>query len=301
MASNSSSDTDDLLGTDPIELSQMITQDYIPDVLTAAFTESPVALAILREYCFISHAMNNLRRELGRGRAERTSLFNALMGSRNFQHTMFPILTEFRRRQQETALPPYPQPLSSSSSTNNSPHSSELNSESPRSIEIQSENHSLSEPLSLIVDSSSSYHTAVLDEPGSSTNPIDVDAIEIPQEAPQNVQFVTTTGTTPHTDSVRAHRDTPHPNEGTLVRARTLPSLLVCSTCIRTGHTRNDCIYEGPLICDYCNRPGHARRSCPTLAKDIARYNANLRHCEFCGQSGHSQEECWAFLFPDRL
>lgn len=242
------------------------------------FPDSTSAV-LVRYLYFLSQTINRLEEEVNEQRQEYNDVFNYATENQQFRHHIRPILRAYRRRQAE----PYPRSITPPSLQ------SDHTSPSPPSPS----------PLPLDTDSLASYDTAVDDTPGSSSyNPIDVDALEDP---PQAVQFVTVGEETPRAGPSRIHRDTPHPNEGTLVRSRTLPTLLVCANCIRTGHTQSECIFAGPLICDYCNHPGHAQRSCPVLQRDVDRYNPLRRHCDYCGQNGHSQDECWAYMYPNRL
>ena len=90
-----------------------------------------------------------------------------------------------------------------------SPHSS------PRSIDIQPE-----EAITTL------YHTADENEPGSSTNPINVDKI-FERAGVERQRF-----------------DTPHPIVGILNRRyASTPELNYCMICTKSGHSASQCIH----------------------------------------------------------
>ena len=37
---------------------------------------------------------------------------------------------------------------------------------------------------------------------------------------------------------------------------------VTCEKCIQTGHTKEECIFSGPIICSYCRGMGHPKPKC---------------------------------------
>ena len=115
--SASSDDTTDLLVTSPVELSRMILEPGIPRILTNAFEPDPTSLAILWHYYFFSESQCDLWLQIARHNTERSELFRSLMGWREFQILMFPVLNKYCSM--HLSLPPY----NSSLPAVNNPHS----------------------------------------------------------------------------------------------------------------------------------------------------------------------------------
>ena len=121
--------------------------------------------------------------------------------------------------------------------------------------------------------------------PGSPTNPIDVDAISkstsqtvCPREGHENCDWG-------HPDVCMSchrlgHDFTDCPIKLTEIPPLPIPgpssshqqviehpapperTIVTCEKCVRTGHTKEECIFSGPIICSYCGGMGHPKPKC---------------------------------------
>jgi hypothetical protein len=321
----SSDDTTDLLVTTPVELSRMILEPGMPRILTNAFAPDPTSLAMLRHYYFLSESQRVLRQQIARHNTERSELFQSLMGRREFQIFMFPVLNEYRTI--HSSLPPYDQhspavdnphsfgnpppplvenpPTSPSAPTSNDDNTSSSTDEA-RTVEITPMDTIDEEESTSSEDSMISFYTrdeetrsglavtfyTANSEPGSQQNPIDVDRL-----------FVRT--------------DTPHPAIHILRRTRSNPindrqttrltsnsesslPLSYCKICGLHGHLPDGCLRMGPFVCTYCREIGHEFPDCVERRRDEAKYHPELQFCLICGQPGHSLNQCLTLQYPSQ-
>jgi hypothetical protein len=279
----------DLLDTTPEELSLLMVQPDMPNILTNLFEQRQVSLALLREYSFITIGMNQLRREMNRHVTERNALFTVLTTNQHFQETLLPLLTYFRQQQEHDSSPSsrVPSPKGSvlfeptDGTLTSLTETSEITEyvddtlhitshDSPRTIEIHSPPPENS-PSPTPETASHSFRTANENPLGSPFNPIDVDLI------PDHLVRLNT--------GMRRSRSTLAP--------------LYCQTCLRHGHVETGCIWQEPIVCDYCERRYHGQKDCPVLRRDMARYNPRYNFCMVCSQPGHTLERCMALQYPE--
>ena len=129
----------------------------------------------------------------------------------------------------------------------------------------------------------SSYESDINASPGSPTNPIDIDAMYAPQKiCPREGHENRNWG---HPDvCISCHglghdfADCPiEPTEIPPLPTPALPSghhnitkrpipsgrvIITCEKCTWTGHTKEECIYQGPPVCTHCGGRGHLCKDC---------------------------------------
>ena len=180
-----SDDSIDLLLTNAVELSRLVTFPGMPRILSNAFENSPAHIAALREYAFVSQGIGYHQLELRRHREERASLFAGMMACRDFQHILSPVLTAYRQQNQTNSSSFEP---SNSSFPTNTPRLSPPQTASPPGNDntsiTSSDSHQTIDILSEQDETDSqqettegSYHTVANDELGTRYNPINVDTL----------------------------------------------------------------------------------------------------------------------------
>ena len=288
-STSSSDDTTDLLITTPVKLSRMILEPEMPQILSRTFHTDQAALAVLRQYHFISQTQQNLRNEIARHNTERSSLFQLLMRRNTFQNRMFPVLTEYRRMRSSLSpyeasptipavdnphsfgnpLPPLVERQSPSSTTSEleDDNVSSFSKVSQRTVEIIPEESINEDRTNSSEDSIISFYTANTNESGTRENPIDIDLI--PEQ-------LTTHSSRP--TSVR--------------RTQFAPITMQCTVCCRRGHTVKCCLQLGPVFCTYCREVGHFANDCLEWRADIRRYYPELQFCIICNEVGHTLNQC---------
>ena len=274
------------------ELIHLLNNNEGRELLHATFGRDSTGDIILRMFLSITRQIDQLERYASGLRTERNDIYNYGMRVPRFEQRVTELIHFYRRRQGNPYLltPPTPyQPTQATSSDDPSSHSES----SPRSVVIHLEEasaiqedqirtnpspHSLPRSLSVQPEevATAPYHTVNEDEPGSSTNPINIDEI-LERARVERQRF-----------------DTPHPIVGILNRRYpSTPELSYCTICTRSGHLARQCIHRGVIICDYCRAVNeHLANQCPEWRRDIYRYTPRLQFCLLCGQSGHTIDRC---------
>ena len=258
--------------TSPFELSRMMLDPGTARDLSDAFNGMPVSIVLLRHYLFISQNLEQLRMDTERHRTERQTIYQLLIGNQVFEERLFPVLMNYRRRQNRTHSPSHQDPPSSPVSrspnrTTDTYYSPSPNTDSPQTIPILSAPSSDEEDS---IDSIVSFYSADSTLGNSPTNPINIDRLpELPERRP-----------------------VPPPVTGMIHRTRSTPIIPHCNVCTRNGHFPDNCILRGPSICTYCREVGHVQGDCPKLRRDLRRYNSVMQFCIICSQPGHSLENC---------
>jgi hypothetical protein len=272
------------------------------------FADDLTSTALIRHLHFVSQTIRRLENEIDKQKEEFAEVIEYAVENQVFRQKINRIVRSFRRRYSQ----PWTHRVSTSSSpslqsnrTSSGPLPSTAN---PPTSEEEAESPTDDPPRTVRIlspisreSSLSSYCTAIDNPPtdennipdddknnapaGSSLNPIDVDALDDSPNLSTNEGNAVASPSEPP-------RDTPHPGVGMLIRRRTLPNMIVCPNCTRSGHTFAQCIYDGPLACEYCQRLDHVRWNCPVLRSDMARYTPGLKYCEQCQQTGHDEELC---------
>ena len=254
----------------PTELSRILTDPEMNDLMQFALLGLPISTMVLRHFLFVSQSIERIETDLSYHRGERARLFRQLMRRRHFAEAIYPVMAAYRRHHSPTPhlrRPTSPRPTSIVADNG----ITRLSPDSPIPVLI----HPLSEDYSdqqSAISSNESYHTPSTGD-GTRANPIDVDIFEPPPLPPPTLvqQF--------------AHR-----------RTHSIAVATTCDMCARRGHTTNDCIWSGPILCNYCREVGHLRDACPELRQDIARYDPRYQFCVVCNQPGHTIDRCFALL-----
>ena len=144
---------------------------------------------------------------------------------------------------------------------------------SPRSVEIMSEEKDKEEENTQSKDSLISLYTTDTHELGTQQNPINIDLI--PEQL--IVPLLKPTG---------------------IRRTQSAPTTMQCTVCARTGHMAQDCIQLGPTLCNYCQESGHFAKDCRKWRADIRRYDPQLQFCLVCNETGHSLDRCTTLNYP---
>ena len=82
----------------PQELSNLITDDYMVQLIASKFNNKPTSSAILQYYNFLSRSIATLEEELERHQIEHEVLHNHLLESQTFRHRIRPIVGVYRHR-----------------------------------------------------------------------------------------------------------------------------------------------------------------------------------------------------------
>ena len=98
--SNTTTSSNNDLSTSPFEFSRMILDPGMAHQISTTFAMVPTATVLLRHFLFLSQNIQQLRLDMERHRTEHTNAFRQLMQMRTIQQGMYPILLEYRRRQQ---------------------------------------------------------------------------------------------------------------------------------------------------------------------------------------------------------
>ena len=160
----------------------------------------------------------------------------------------------------------------------------------------------------------SSYESDINASPGSPTNPIDVDAIPrftprtvCPREGHENCDWG-------HPDVCIGFHGLRHdfadcptePIEIPPLPTPALPSshhniiehpapsertIITCEKCTQTGHTKEECIFSGPIICSHCRGMGHPRPQCRFILDQ--RFTRRFTSQELLALAAKAQGRVW--------
>jgi hypothetical protein len=97
-SSSSSSVSSSALPSDPNELSDLILEDPMVELINQAFSDDFTAAAHLRHYSFVSLSLKRLQTEISRHYEEQQELFDHMMNEEDFRDKLQPIIRAHRRR-----------------------------------------------------------------------------------------------------------------------------------------------------------------------------------------------------------
>ena len=276
----------------PEELANLLHNREGRERLYAAFEDDIFGEITIRMFASLTNQIQQLDRYVTNLRTERHEVYQYGICNQHFEQIVTQFVRLYRERQADPYLltPPTPYQTAQTTPSNSPPPQSES---SPRSVVIHPEEASAiqenpsendpsshSSPRSIDVQPEEAvttlYHTVDENEPGSPTNPIDMDLFL--QRAREE----------------RQRFDTPHPIVGILHRrVLSAPDLNYCTICTRTGHLPNQCIHWGVIVCDYCNEVNHhLANQCPEWRRNVLRSNPRFQYCILCGQTGHTLDGC---------
>lgn len=193
--------------TSPIEFTHVISDDRIVTLLNRVFDNDLVGSAYLRHFAYITTNIHRIRYELDQHEQERDEIFNHMMRDGPFRDTVRPVVNTYRRRTRRSGLHPYTRlPL------NNGPLS-----RGPSPFPSNSSTTAPSQP-SLSGVSTTSYYSVQESQPGTSANPIDVDAAVDDDDEAKTVKK-------PYTRATRQFLRPEPP----------------CKRCGQVGHKKPDC------------------------------------------------------------
>ena len=106
-SSSSSSSAHDERTTSAFELRILTLDDLMTERINHAVRDDGVSAAYLRHYNYIARTLARLESELDQAQEEESIIFNHLMASSDFRHTISPVIRTFRRRLQRQGFQPY--------------------------------------------------------------------------------------------------------------------------------------------------------------------------------------------------
>lgn len=143
--------TDASVPPSPYELSTVITDDQMIDLVNQVFLQDTVNAAHLRHYAYISSNITRLKRELDHHYEEQREVYDHMMNSEEFRKQIQPVIHTYRRRERNRFHPylsrplinrtptPHPSPPTSAPSSDNSNHSKSTKYYSPEQSISQQE------------------------------------------------------------------------------------------------------------------------------------------------------------------
>jgi hypothetical protein len=195
----------------PSELSTILFDHSMVELITNVFSDEPRTVDQLRYYSYISQNITRLEAELDRHRQEREELFDHILRDEATEDTMRPIVRTYRRRTRRSGFCPYThQPLANEI----------IRTPTPFPPATSSSRSSRNPSQSSSSDDSSSSSPSPYMQPGSSEYPINVDANPQP-----DIHLDPITMKKPY---VRSDEDAP----------RFKPT---CARCGQFGHEKPDC------------------------------------------------------------
>lgn len=219
--------------TTAFELRHLILDERMGELVNRVFQDDGVSSAYLRHYSFIAQTIARLEYALDQVHEEQNEIYNHLMASPQFRHTLRPVIQTYRQRQRQSNSQPYThshRPLNRRESPNSLPSSS---SSQPSS------NDSSTRPP----------HPSPDAQPGSSINPIDVDADKDNDNDKTKIM-----GTTDQYGRRLTHIDGSGPPN----------SESMCERCSQYGHEKSGCNTKirSFLFCDTCRWLGRQQDNC---------------------------------------
>lgn len=170
---SSTSSTSSNTPLSPSELSTILFDHSMVELITNVFSDEPRTVDQLRYYSYISQNIVRLEAELDRHHQERDELFDHILYDEATENTMRPVVRTYRRRTRRSGFCPYTrQPLANEILRTPTPFPPATSSSRSSQNSLPSTNPSQSSSSGGSSNSAPSPNM----QPGSSAYPIDVDA-----------------------------------------------------------------------------------------------------------------------------